>query len=169
MRSTANSSLKKNRLALFSKAFLAATLSMASAPIASMADDGDWAQWRGPARDGIAAEQNLLKSWPEGGPKLAWKYESAGLGYSSSAVCNGRLYTIGQRGADTLAICLDAKTGKEKWASRLGPVASSDSYLTGWGDGPRCTPTVHGDLVFALCDLGSFGCFRRSATRSLRK
>ena len=158
MRSTAISSLKKNRLALFSKAFLAATLSMASAPNASMADDGDWAQWRGPARDGIAAEQNLLKSWPEGGPKLAWKYESAGLGYSSSAVSNGRLYTMGQRGADTLAICLDAKTGKELWGQKIGPGTQSNDYLTGWGGGPRSTPTVDGTHAYFLSDLGDLAC-----------
>lgn len=158
MRSNAISSLKKNRLALFSNAFLAATLTMASAPNASMADDGDWAQWRGPARDGIAAEQNLLKSWPEGGPKLAWKYESAGLGYSSSAVSNGRLYTMGQRGADTLAICLDAKTGKELWGQKIGPGTQSNDYLTGWGGGPRSTPTVDGTHAYFLTDLGDLAC-----------
>ncbi|MFM8396971.1 MAG: hypothetical protein ACKOAH_04015, partial [Pirellula sp.] len=50
------------------------------------AEDGDWAQWRGPARDGIAGKQSLLQTWPEGGPKLAWTYPAAGVGYSSSAI-----------------------------------------------------------------------------------
>ena len=33
----------------------------------------DWPQWRGPARDGVSPEKGLLRKWPEGGPKLAWK------------------------------------------------------------------------------------------------
>ena len=33
----------------------------------------DWAQWRGPNRDGVSSEKGLLKSWPEGGPPLAWQ------------------------------------------------------------------------------------------------
>ena len=36
----------------------------------------DWPQWRGPKRDGVSAETGLLKEWPEGGPKLAWKAET---------------------------------------------------------------------------------------------
>jgi outer membrane protein assembly factor BamB len=129
---------------------------------ATFAEDGDWSQWRGPNRDGYAAKQSLLKAWPEEGPNLVWSFDAAGLGYSSVAVVGDDLFTMGKRDQNNLLLCMDAKTGKEKWASLLGPAASSDSYLTGWGDGPRCTPTVHGDLVFALCDLGSFGCFRRS-------
>ena len=46
----------------------------------------DWPQWRGPHRNGTSAEKNLLKSWPQGGPPLAWKTGGAGEGYSSFAV-----------------------------------------------------------------------------------
>ena len=45
----------------------------------------DWPQWRGPKRDGVSAERGLLKDWPSGGPKLAWKASGAGEGYSSFA------------------------------------------------------------------------------------
>jgi hypothetical protein len=36
--------------------------------------------WRGPARDGIFPENNLLTAWPEGGPELLWRYDSLGSG-----------------------------------------------------------------------------------------
>jgi len=103
------------------------------------AEDGDWSQWRGPARDGIASSQKLLKSWPEQGPKLAWSYKEAGLGYSSSAISNGKLYTMGQRGEDCVAICIDAKSGKELWSQRFDRGTKPDDYLTGWG-GVRAAP-----------------------------
>jgi outer membrane protein assembly factor BamB len=122
------------------------------------AEDGDWAQWRGPARDGRAASQSLLQSWPEGGPKLAWSFKAAGLGYSAVAVSEGRLYTMGQRGGDCFAICLDPKTGEELWAQRIDRGTEKGDYLTEWGGGPRSTPTIDGDLAYFLTDLGQLAC-----------
>jgi len=43
-------------------------------------------QWRGPERDGIYKEKNLLKSWPLNGPELLWINENIGEGYGSMAV-----------------------------------------------------------------------------------
>ena len=87
---------------------------------ATLADDADWSQWRGPNRDGYAAKQTLLSAWPEEGPKLVWSFDAAGLGYSSVAVAGDDLLTMGKRDQDNLLLCLDAKTGTEKWASRQG-------------------------------------------------
>ena len=69
---------------------------------------------------------------------------------------------MGKREGQNLLLCLDTKTGKEKWTASLGKGAQSDSYNTNWGDGPRSTPTIDGEFVYALCDLGNLGCFRRS-------
>jgi outer membrane protein assembly factor BamB len=124
------------------------------------ADDGDWPQWRGPARDGHAASQSLLKTWPEGGPKLKWSYKSAGLGYSTVSVSNGRLFTMGQRGDDCVAICLDAASGKELWVQRIDRGTKKDDYLTSWGGGPRSSPVVDGALVYFLSDLGELACLK---------
>ena len=57
----------------------------------------DWPQWRGPNRDGRSAEKGLLQEWPAAGPPLAWRATGAGEGYSSFAVANGKLYTLGAR------------------------------------------------------------------------
>jgi outer membrane protein assembly factor BamB len=142
------------------KGLLAGVLGCTVGSNVSIADDGDWAQWRGPARDGVAGKQNLLQSWPDVGPKLAWTFEGAGLGYSSSAISNGRLYTIGQRQDDCVAICLDVKTGKEIWVQRFDRGTKSDDYLTGWGGGPRSTPTIDGDHAYFLSDLGELACLK---------
>lgn len=128
----------------------------------ALAEDGDWSQWRGPARDGQAAPQKLLKSWPEGGPKLKWSYKAAGLGYSTPTVSNGKLYTIGQRGDDCLAICINASTGEEVWAQRIDRGTKKGDYLTEWGGGPRSSPTIDGELAYFLSDLGEFACLKTS-------
>src|SRR5436305_996910 len=81
---------------------------------------GDWPCWRGPNRDGVSAETGLLKEWPAGGPKLAWKATGLGSGYSSVAVVGGKIFTMGdgRNGCELLA--LDAKDGRHLWASPVG-------------------------------------------------
>lgn len=105
----------------------------------------DWPQWRGINRDGISKDTGLLKQWPENGPRLAWKATGAGGGYSSFAVTNGRLYTLGLRGDREFIIAFDTATGKEVWATPHGGAFRNDR-----GDGPRGTPTVDGDRLYAL-------------------
>ena len=51
----------------------------------------DWPQWMGPARDNVWREQGLLKSFPEGGPKVVWRRPVAG-GYAGPAVADGRVF-----------------------------------------------------------------------------
>ena len=60
---------------------------------ASLAGAADWPQWRGPDRTGVSKETGLLSKWPEKGPPLLWTYRNAGLGFSSFAIVDGKLYT----------------------------------------------------------------------------
>lgn len=115
-----------------------------SAQIAAQAG-GNWPQWRGPNRDGISTETGLLKQWPTAGPPLAWKTSGAGNGYSSLAISNGRIYTLGLRGDREYVIAFDVATGKQVWATAHG-----GAYRDGRGDGPRGTPTIDGDRLYAL-------------------
>jgi len=69
--------------------------------VTTSAQAEDWPQWRGPNRDGKSADTGLLKQWPTGGPKLAWKATGLGKGYSNMSVAAGRLFTMGDKdGAD---------------------------------------------------------------------
>ena len=68
---------------------------------ASLLAAADWPQWRGPNRDGVSAEKGLLKSWPKGGPPLAWKVDLGGFGYSVPVVVGDRLYITRRRGRRT--------------------------------------------------------------------
>jgi outer membrane protein assembly factor BamB len=133
--------------------FLAALLVFA--PLA-LADD--WPQWRGPQRDDISKEKGLLQSWPKDGPKLLWTYKEAGLGHSSFAVVGNRLYTMGARNNTEYVIALDIQGDKVKqaWATPVGPIFTFENNT--WGDGPRSTPTVDGQHVYALGGQGVLVC-----------
>ncbi|HTG88248.1 MAG TPA: PQQ-binding-like beta-propeller repeat protein [Pyrinomonadaceae bacterium] len=115
----------------------------------AQANSASWPQWRGPNRDGISKETGLLKQWPAEGPPLLWKARGAGGGFSSFSVANGRLYTMGLRGEREFIIAFDAATGKEAWATPNGSAFRNDR-----GDGPRGTPTIDGDRLYALGGSG---------------
>jgi outer membrane protein assembly factor BamB len=122
-------------------------------PLVLNATGFDWPQWRGPDRSDVSKETGLLKTWPAGGPKRVWLYENAGNGYSGPAVANGKLFTLGTRGGNEILLVLDANTGKELWTAKLSGVLDND-----WGDGPRGTPAVDGDRVYALSGPGVLSC-----------
>ena len=113
----------------------------------------DWPQWRGPNRDGVSTEKGLLKQWPKDGPRRAWLFSKAGLGYSGFAIAKGKLYTMGSRRSTEQLICLDANTGRELWATNIG-----SELKNGWGNGPRGTPTVQDNRIYAMSGQGNLIC-----------
>jgi len=131
------------------RVLLPAILLLALAQQALAQSVADWPQWRGPNRDGISKETGLLKQWPAEGPPLVWKASGAGGGYSSFSVANGKLYTMGLRGEREYVIAFDVATGKEAWSTAHGGAFRNDR-----GDGPRGTPTIDGDRVYALGGAG---------------
>jgi outer membrane protein assembly factor BamB len=131
------------------RVLLPAILLLALAQQALAQSGADWPQWRGPNRDGVSKETGLLKQWPAEGPPLVWKASGAGGGYSSFSVANGKLYTMGLRGEREYVVAFDVATGKEAWSTPHGSAFRNDR-----GDGPRGTPTVDGDRVYALGGSG---------------
>ena len=126
----------------------------AIASTATFAGEGKWSQWRGPNRDGHSDAKKLLKSWPNGGPDLKWTYTDAGVGYSSVAVVDGCLYTLGADKTDCFAICLNLSDSSLKWKTAFSRTGNAEDYNVDWGGGPRSTPTVSGTQVFVLSDIG---------------
>ncbi len=117
------------------------------------ASAADWPQWRGPNRDGISGETGLLAIWPAGGPPVVWKTTGLGEGYSSPAIAKGRAYTQGQRGDQEYVFAFDVKTGKKLWEVPTGRAFNEQR-----GNGPRGTPTVDGERVYAMAADGTLVC-----------
>jgi outer membrane protein assembly factor BamB len=116
---------------------------------ALVAQAGDWAQWRGPNRDGVSKEKNLLRAWPREGPKLWWQASHPGTGYSTPSIADGRIFLIANEGlTNEFALALSAKDGQTLWTARLGKVGHPEQNPK--YPGSRSTPTVDGSRVFAL-------------------
>lgn len=122
----------------------------------------DWPGWRGAARDGITKETGLLKQWPAGGPQKLWSFTNAGHGYSSFAISDGKLFTLGTRDGGEVVICLDAVKGTEIWSVKLGSILTNN-----WGDGPRSTPTVEGDKLYVMGGDGTLACVQAKDGKEL--
>ena len=118
----------------------------------------DWPQWRGPDRSGVSAETGLLQSWPAGGPKLLWEGGAIGEGFSSLAIVDGRIYTMGDKNGQSNVFCLKQQDGSVLWSLKVGKPGGNYS-------GTRCTPTVDGNLVFALGQFGDLVCAESSSGR----
>ncbi|MEX2580308.1 MAG: PQQ-binding-like beta-propeller repeat protein [Verrucomicrobiales bacterium] len=117
----------------------------------------DWPAFRGPNRDGISPDENLLKSWPDDGPGKLWTYENAGMGYSGMSVVDGKLYSMGTRGDEVTVVCVNTDNGEEVWSAEIG-TDDQEGYNTGWGHGPRSTPSVSEGKVYALGPKGTLAC-----------
>ena len=120
----------------------------------TLAGDADWPQWRGPTRNGHSPAKQLLKKWPEEGPKLKWTFADAGVGYSTIAIVDDCIYTLGSNESSCFALCLNLQDGSVKWKSEFSRAGTREDYNQGWGGGPRSTPTINQDQVFVLSDIG---------------
>ena len=132
-------------------------------PAAGNTDAGakpfDWPQWQGPDRTAVSRETGLLQEWPQGGPPLAWEAKGLGGGYSAPSVAAGRIFGMSNRGNDEVIWALAEPDGKELWATRLGGAYRGQRMPQG-KEGPGCTPTIDGDLAYALGLAGDLVCLQ---------
>ncbi len=117
----------------------------------------DWPQWRGSERADISSETGLLQSWPKDGPRRLWLSREGGLGYSGFSVVGGRLFTMGLFDGKSHLLAFAADSGKKLWSTPLG-----GHFENKWGDGPRGTPTVDGELVYVLAAKWDLVCAKTS-------
>ena len=80
----------------------------------------DWPYWRGANRNAVSTETGLLASWNDGAPALAWQASGIGDGYSSVVVVDRFVYTTGRIADDVFCFALDAESGVEVWATKIG-------------------------------------------------
>ncbi len=110
------------------------------------------AQFRGPARDGIYNETNLLKVWPKEGPSVLWKTEGIGNGYSSPIIFGNRIYVTGEIDSIGYLIAFD-KSGKLEWKKQTGR-----EWMENF-TGSRSTPTLVNGLLYVSTSMGRLICF----------
>lgn len=105
----------------------------------------EWSEFRGPRRDGVQPGIELDEDWSVHPPQEIWRI-NAGPGWSSFSVAGKRLFTQEQRGDNEAVVCYDAETGQQRWVHEY----PSRFWEVVGGAGPRATPTLHDDRLFAL-------------------
>jgi outer membrane protein assembly factor BamB len=144
MSATSRSTARASLIGLALVALVPALLAGATAPEAS----GEWPQLRGPRGDGVSSDTGLLPSWTGGAPREIWR-RPIGEGYSSVAVSGDRLYTMGLDGEQEAVFCLRLADGGLVWRTSIAP-----KFTEEFGNGPRSTPAVDGERVYALSATG---------------
>jgi outer membrane protein assembly factor BamB len=116
------------------------------------AKDLDTSQWRGPGRNGVYNEKQLLKKWPENGPEMLWSYEGLGNGYGTVAVTKKRIFVVGE--IDSLGHLFSFNlSGKLLWKKQFG------REWMGSYPGARTTPTIVADRLYLVSGMGRLYCF----------
>lgn len=112
--------------------------------------DTDWAWWRGPNRNGVAAAgQNLPATWSDA-QNVRWKVPVPGRGHGSPTVVGDRVFLAVADEAKEIqsVMCFDRKTGEQRWKTdihhggftsegRQGHVRSTKASSTVACDGER--------------------------------
>ncbi|MGQ0635759.1 MAG: PQQ-binding-like beta-propeller repeat protein [Planctomycetaceae bacterium] len=118
--------------------------------------DATWPQFLGPGRDNIARDTGLLREWPADGPRLVSTIGGLGVGFSNVALADGTAYTLGTHGAREFVLAFSLETGEKLWEQDIAL-----AYHNDYGDGPRGTPTIDGDRLYALGATGALVCLDR--------
>ncbi len=110
-------------------------------------------QFLGPTRDGVLPGPRLARDWKRTPPVELWRH-GVGAAWSGFAVEGARAITQEQRGEEELVVCYDLLTGREVWSH-----ADKSRYATTIaGEGPRATPAISDQHVYAIGGAGVLNC-----------
>ncbi len=108
-------------------------------------------QYRGPNRDGVYENDKKIKLWQSDAPREVWK-TPIGDGFSAIVFSGKLMYTMfagdGEDSTEYIA-AFDPKSAREKWRYAVGKMFSDP-----FGNGPRATPTIDGNMIYALGSMG---------------
>ncbi|MCK5694381.1 MAG: PQQ-like beta-propeller repeat protein [Bacteroidales bacterium] len=109
-------------------------------------------QWRGPNRDGIYPDNQLLEEWPEDGPEVLFLTKGIGRGFSSAVATSEMIYVTGIKDSYEYLTAMDLQ-GNIVWQKSIGPCWDQSYPET------RSTPTVEDDRVYVLSGKDLMVCF----------
>jgi len=113
----------------------------------------DYPQFLGPHRNGILDQPRLARDWNQNPPARLWSHQ-VGTAWSGFAISGNHAITQEQRNEEEAIICYDLVSGDLIW-SYAYPAHYASSLA---GEGPRATPTISGQKVYALGSTGMLNC-----------
>ncbi len=114
----------------------------------------DWSQFLGPQRQGISADVGLIDRLPSDGAKIVWRVPG-GVGMSGIAVAGKHAITMWNTADGQVVASLHPDKGETNWQTSL-----AKPYENSMGDGPRATPTISAQRVFAYTGEGVLACLK---------
>lgn len=120
----------------------------------------DWPQWRGPRRDGVSDEKGLLPQWPENGPRLLWRIDGLGQGWSSPIVVADTLYVTGEVDNELIVFAFDLR-GEPRWRAVNGEA------WNGPFPGARATCAFSEGRIYNMNAHGRLACLDAKTGREL--
>jgi outer membrane protein assembly factor BamB len=133
---------------MFRRSARSTAAALAVVSMGSLALAADWPQWRGPARDGVAAAFTAPKAWPEKLTKV-WSIEAGG-GQASPIVAGGKVYLHARQGGDETVSAFDLAGGKLLWRDSYPASYSPAAEAQKHGQGPFATPSLDGGVLYAF-------------------
>lgn len=115
----------------------------------------DSPQYLGPERNAVLHGVRLKPDWSAQPPREVWR-QPVGAGWSSFATFGNLAITQEQRGETESVVCYDIRDGAIVWTH--GDPVIFDNTLG--GPGPRATPTISEQRVFAVGATGVLNCLK---------
>lgn len=113
----------------------------------------DFPQFLGQQRNGVLPGPRLSADWKSDPPQVLWR-EPVGAAWSGFAIVGDIALTQEQRGDDECIVAREVSTGRQLWLHT--DTARYNTTIA--GEGPRATPTISGNRVFAMGATGVLNC-----------
>jgi outer membrane protein assembly factor BamB len=113
----------------------------------------DWAEFRGPRRDGILDDVVFETDWSENPPAELWR-RPVGPAWSSFCVVGPWFFTQEQRGKEEIVSAYRVDDGSSVWSQSH----QSRFEASMGGVGPRATPTYHQQRLYVMGGSGLIQC-----------
>lgn len=120
---------------------------VASVPLVAQTGAPSWPQWRGAARDGVAAF-SVPGTWPQ---QLTRRWEvTVGAGHASPVVAGDRVVVFTRLAEREVVAAYDLASGKPLWQDGYAAPYTINPAAQAHGKGPKSTPAVADGRVFTL-------------------
>ncbi len=114
----------------------------------------DWPIFLGPTQDSKSPETGIITKWTAKRPRIVWS-RPLGTSYGAPTISQGRLFQFDRFEDQARIYSLNAETGKQLWQYEY---KTSYSDYFAYNNGPRCSPVVDGDRVYAYGAEGMLTC-----------